>query len=339
MEPEWDKPIFIVGAPRSGTTLLRNLLNRHPAIAICRETHFSNFIYRRRRSFGNLAEARNRKRLAKEYLSIQRLQRMNMDLEALQSTLILEGVSYPAFFASLLRFYARSQGKRRCGEKTPQHALFVPTLLQWYPGACILHLVRDPRDVVASLLHMPWAPKSVIGNARLWSHFNRSVLRSQAYPRYRMIRYEQLAANPEQELSQICEFLGEEYSPAMLTPDRSLSPERPWFRRAEGPVTPQRIEKWREELTNEDVALVEWLVGSQMQELGYELAAGAPTLLARVRGLASAVFDAVRRRLGEFPGGWYYITRSTQLAKEEAAKQRYYDRRRARAAATGIPKD
>jgi hypothetical protein len=70
-EPGLDAPIFIVGAPRNGTTLLRNMLNRHPAITICRETVFFDYFYPRRRTFGSLSELRNRQSLIREYLSTQ----------------------------------------------------------------------------------------------------------------------------------------------------------------------------------------------------------------------------------------------------------------------------
>src|SRR6267378_254336 len=85
MIERWNEPIFIVGAPRSGTTLLRNMLNRHPAIAICRETVFFQYVYQRRRTFGSLGELRNRRRLITEYLSTQRIRLMQMDSQALEA--------------------------------------------------------------------------------------------------------------------------------------------------------------------------------------------------------------------------------------------------------------
>jgi len=115
-------PIFIVGSPRSGSTLLRNMLNRHPAIAICLETQFRRLIYARRRAFGDLSDLGNRSRLAKEYLSTERVQRMQIDLPALKEMLLREAATYEAFFTSFLRFYAEANGKRRCGEKSPGHA-------------------------------------------------------------------------------------------------------------------------------------------------------------------------------------------------------------------------
>ena len=185
-----DRPIFIVGAPRSGTTLLRNMLNRHPAMAICRETNFHHLIYQRRRAFGNLGDLRNRQRLVKEYLATQRVQSMQVDLQALEETLLREGTSYEALFLSFLRFYAQAHGKSRYGEKTPQHALFTETLCQWYPGASVIHLLRDPRDVVASLMRMPWAPKSVLANARWWRDCNLGAWRCRYLPQYLLVRYE-----------------------------------------------------------------------------------------------------------------------------------------------------
>lgn len=325
-----EDPIFVVGAPRSGTTMFRNLLNRHPSIAICGETHFAGFIYRRRGSFGDLRQLSNRQRLVQEYLALQRFKRMDMDLKALGKTLIEEGVSYPDLFASLLRFYARSHGKRRCGEKTPRHALFTKTLIEWYPRATILHLIRDPRDVVASLMRMPWAPSSVVANARIWSRFNAAALRSQNHPGYLQVRYERLVTDPEGELKRICTFLNEEYSPAMLVPEQNAGPDKAWFQRAKTRVTTQRLEKWREDLTPGDAALVEWFAGPSLEMFGYACALPPPSGVARMQGLGIGLFDAIRRRIGEFPGGWSYWRKSIHLAREEAAKQGYYEKRRRR---------
>jgi hypothetical protein len=329
-----NEPIFIVGAPRSGTTLLRNMLNRHPAIAICRETDFDHYVYRRRRSFGNLGDLRNRQRLVKEYLSTRGVRRMQMELQALEAMLLKEGTSYEAFFLSLLRCYAQAQGKRRCGEKTPRHALITEQLCEWYPGATIIHLVRDPRDVVASLLRMPWADHNALGNARLWLRFNLAARRSQHRPKYLLVHYEQLVTQPEQELRRICSFIGEDYSAIMLVPSHDPTADRPWLQRAEEPVNTGRLGKWREQLTADQVALIEWLVRPNMETFGYEPTGYSPSTLAIARGLVAAAYDAVRRRTGEFPGVWYSLTGSTHLAKEENAKERFRGRQLAAAVIT-----
>ena len=320
LQPE--RPIFIVGSPRSGTTLLRNMLNRHPAIAICGETFFQHAVYKRRRRFGDLSDLQNRERLVSQYISTRALRNMGIDLRTLRETLLQDGTSYPALFLSLLRFYARARNKVRYGEKTPQHAEFTETLCQWYPSAYVIHLVRDPRDTVASLLRMPWAPGSVIANARWWLRCNLSAWRSRHRPQYWQVRYEELVTCPVRELGKICAFIGEDYSPLMLEPNWDPATNRPWFRRAEEPVTTSRIGRWREELTADEAGLVEWVVGRHMQTFGCEALTRAPRVMAIAGGLAFAVVDAVRRRMAEFPAALYYLVRSPNLLREEAARQR-----------------
>jgi hypothetical protein len=324
-EPQWN-PIFIVGAPRSGTTLLRNMLNRHPAIAICRETDFHRLVYERRRSFGSLGDLRNRQRLVKEYLATPRIQRLRLNLPALEQTLLREGTGCEALFASLLRFYAQVHGKRRCGEKTPRHALFTETLCEWYPGARILHILRDPRDVVASLRRMPWADRNVLGNARLWLSSNLAAWRSRLRPQYLMVRYEELVASPEQELGRVCAFVGEEYFPSMLVPNQDPNTQQPWYRRAEERLTTERIGKWREQLPLEEAALVDWFVGRHLHTFGYGAVTHPPARLAIARDVASTFFQVARRQAGEFPAAWYRFVRSSHLAKEETAKERFRSR-------------
>src|SRR6185436_14178577 len=93
----------------------------------------------------------------------------------LEERLLRDATSYQALLRCILEQYAESQGKVRYGEKTPHHAFIAKTLGEWFPGAAIIHLVRDPRDVVASLQRMPWAPNSIVDNAWMWRLFNRAA--------------------------------------------------------------------------------------------------------------------------------------------------------------------
>ena len=68
-------------------------------------------------------------------------------------------------FATILNYHADLKGKRRVGEKSPQHALHLETLREWFPDSLIIHMMRDPRASVASMLHMPWSRGSVVANA------------------------------------------------------------------------------------------------------------------------------------------------------------------------------
>ena len=310
-------PVFIVGSPRSGTSLLRNMLNRHPSLAICGETQFNHYVYKRRRAFGDLGNLRNRQRLIDEYLSIRRIQRLGIDIPRLKEKLVSEATSYPAAFACLVRSYAESTGKERWGEKTPQHALISELLCEWFPGAAILHILRDPRDTVASLQHMPWASNSVITNARTWLACNLAARNSSHRPEYLLVRYETLVAQPEMELARICAHLGEAYAPAMLAADQAEVAASPWARLSREPVTVKRVGAWQEELTARDAALIDWIVGPHLRSFGYLRVANAPSITSMARGLAFLGFESISRRLPQIPGVWYHLMQPTKLAKEE----------------------
>jgi hypothetical protein len=316
-----ERPIFIVGAPRSGTTLLRNILNRHPCLAICGETQFYHWIYARRHAFGDLSQLVHRRRVVDAYLSTVCAQRLGADLSILNDKLLRQAVSYPAFFAAILEWYAESQRKKRCGEKTPQHARLTETLCEWFPGARILHLVRDPRDVVASLQRKPWASHSAVRNAQVWLGLNQAALRSNHRPDYLQIKYEQLVTQPERDLQRICGFLGEDYSPAMLEADQTTK-QNHTLRMHQQRVSQERVDKWREQLTADQVAQVEWVTEPLLETFGYRRTVAAVSTRIIFQGLSVAVLDTVRKQIVDFPSIWYYLAQPTQIAKEEYCRSR-----------------
>lgn len=296
-------PIFIVGAPRSGTSLLRQMLNRHPAIAICDETHFFRLIYQKRgrKAFGDLNDPANRRRLALDYLSLPPTRKLGLDQAKLAERLTAEAVSYPAMFASILSFYAESEGKQRVGEKTPNHALAAETLCEWFPGAVVLHLVRDPRDVAASLMRMRFGSSSAVLNARTWVRLNLAARRSSHRREYLEVRYENLVKQPELELTRICQFAGEDYSPRMLQAEQSSTQLPNEKDRHLTPLTEARQGRWRQELSPRQVAQIEWAVGPQLERFGYERETGKAALTVVLPGLGNAAMASVGRKISQLP--------------------------------------
>lgn len=311
------QPIFVVGAPRSGTTLLRLILNRHTEIGLCDETFFFYYAVRRRRAFGDLSRSRNRRRLIDAYLSTRRLKEMGLDLRALGHRLACEGTSYAAFFSTLLEFYADAHEKIRWGEKTPLHAAELPTLAEWYPDCRVVHIVRDPRDVVSSLQRMPWGARSVLRNARVWKRLSAPPNADRARIKRRIIRYEDLVTDPPGTVRSVCDYLGISYEPQMLVPEPRPPAKRPWLQRAQGAITTKSVGAWRLELSHEQVRLIEWLCAPEMRFYGYPTMQPPASRWLKLRGTWDAIQDAIGERVRRAPRMWYYWARPRALAAEE----------------------
>lgn len=310
-------PIFIVGAPRSGTTLLRAMLNRHPRIGLSDETYFFYYAYLRRRAFGDLADLGHRKRLIASYGATQRMERLKLDQARLNERLLAEGSSYPGFFATILRFYAESQGKARYGEKTPHHAWYVKTLLDWYPDGRVIHLVRDPRDVCASLFNVPWGRKTATANAELWVSLTRAAEEGQGNPGFRRVRYEDVVADPERAMRELCDFLGEDYDPAMLSTAKVSTADKPWFMRSHEALSQDRKGSWRGQLSAPDVQLIESVAGPLMEAMGYERSQPAASAALRFRGRVASRLEDLKERVLRAPRLWYFWLHPRNLAGEE----------------------
>jgi hypothetical protein len=294
------RPIFVLGCPRSGTTLLQLMLHAHPKIAIPPETRFVLTTYSARNQFGDLRDKACMRALATSITD--RRQTLFYDLGLDAGQVVEEIVGGPPTLGSALgtiyRAYARRFGKPRWGDKRPGYYQYIPQLLRMFPDAQFIHLIRDGRDCVASLKSMPWFTQDVYGAVCTWIEaidYARRAGRRLPGDAYFELRYERLIADPEQQLGALCAFLGEPYVPAMAEPHKVAQiavPERKtWHADTHGQLTASPSGSWQERLEPFEVALCEAAMGRRLRALGYAVSgtgrcpAGQLTHLARVAAL------------------------------------------------------
>jgi hypothetical protein len=270
---------IIVGVPRSGTTLLRLMLDTHPDLAIPPETGFVLDAHELRGKDGDL-----RKQLFATLTSFHTWRRMGVSDTALGDRLaniepfdVAEGVR--AFY----RLYAERFRKNRWGDKTPVYRLHLRELEELLPEARFIHLIRDGRDVALSVRGLWFAPGDDIETlARDWSA-GISATRAQGSrcTGYIEVRFEDLVLDPEPPLRRICELSRLAFEPSMLryfetARERleeigySPEPENPVPRLAAEPPEPSRVHRWRRDMGRRERRRFERVAGDTLRELGYE---------------------------------------------------------------------
>ena len=156
-----DRPLFIGACPRSGTTLLRIMLDNHPDIAVPQETNFVRPLWWQRSRFGDLRDPANRRRVA-EWIFLEKGQGgRRLRARQINRRKAVERVaSAPPTVGSIVQacfaLHAEVHGKARWGDKRPAYSGFIGMLLAMFPDAQYVNLVRDPRGAVASQLGMGW---------------------------------------------------------------------------------------------------------------------------------------------------------------------------------------
>ena len=281
------KPIFIAGSERSGTTLLRLMLHSHPRIAIPPQTKYMKKIYKRRLMFGNLENEKNRKKLAlwfnNNFNASTKIDDLNIELnEVIQE--ILSSKSLGAALAVPWNSYAKKHSKERWGDKRPYYIHHMDKLRELYPDAQIIHMIRDCRDVIASLNDMPWWHKTFEYSILNWKSailHGLTARQNTKIDEYIELRYEDLITNPEYELSRLCQFLGEEYNPAMLDFQKTSEFSVPnykmaWHGATRGPLNSRSVGRWKRDLTAYQISLIQWAVGDELFRLGYDLSKTEP---------------------------------------------------------------
>jgi hypothetical protein len=303
-----ERPIFVVGPGRSGTTLLRSLLSAHSRISIAPETHFM----KRAENEGGLERGTppDFEAFWDRYTSWVRFKDLDVDADRCRELMEMQGDhTFRTIFRAVLTAFRERVGKERVGEKTPSHIFFLSHLLRWFPKARVLILQRDPRAVIASQLKSPWVadrltPRSLQDGVFLGKRHNHLLFYADKWvriyneivpawaddPRVLVVRYEALVQDPESEMRRVCDFLGEVYEPRMLTSRSSATVPLPsgtakprleqWRREHQAqslqPVSAGSLEKWKQGLSRSEIAMIEARCSRGMPEVGYTFELPAP---------------------------------------------------------------
>ncbi|WP_084961688.1 sulfotransferase family protein [Thermoactinospora rubra] len=279
-----DRPIFVVGCPRSGTTMLQLMLHSHPRVAVAPETRFVLPAYQKRRAFGDMRRPERRRALA-EWIATDRSAKFK-ELGIGKDSFIRQAEAAPGSLGSVLgtafEMYAERFGKARWGDKRPSYVKHVDTLRRLFPDAQFVHLIRDGRDCVASLKEMPWFTHSSYHAISTWAEaidYGRRLRRTLPADTYYELRYEDLTADPAGEMRKLCAFLGEEFDPSVVSPkeaaDEVVPLHKVWHGNTHSEVTRARVGSWATRLEDWEIALCEEELGERLQANGYELS-GAP---------------------------------------------------------------
>ena len=303
--------MIVLGVSRSGTTLLKEMLDAHSELAIPTESYFIPQLWDRHGARPDVES------LLADLGRIARVREWGVTATDVRRRLGAEP-SFSDVIRAVYESYAEARGKGRFGDKTPAYMQHLELLERVFPDARYVHVIRDGRDAALSFAAMRrrprfnWSrPRRIADFACAWRYEvgrARRFGRTAAAGRYFELRYEDLVAAPEERLREISSFLDLEFEPAMLeyhrSVDRSALGDHP--RLAQPPA--RDVRRWREEMEPRESELFEAIAGELLAELGYARAFPAPSSRARAR--AAAERAAFRARLSSWRGAVALARRS-----------------------------
>lgn len=265
-------PIIVTGPDRSGTSLLYSLLGTHPGISMIRRSNMFRWFHNR---FGDLGEPENLDRCLQTMLHYQRLAPLEPDEERIRREFDEGDPTYGRLFDLFHRHRAERLGRPRWGDKSLHTEHYAESVFAEFPNARMLHVMRDPRDRYASVVHRyPDVRRHVGPVTGRWLASSAALSRNLSrYPdRYRLVRYEDLARDPEAVLHEVCDFIGEPYTSEMLSmrgvPEHNQGNSS--FETFEpGTISTKAIGRFTAVLDRRDIAFIETVARRPMRRLGY----------------------------------------------------------------------
>lgn len=297
MPPDPRRLIFITGASRSGTTLLSFMLRRHPEVFGLKELQFFGKAWDPREPDHRFSRAEAVEAVA-AMLAFQELGVLIHEVPgrywrkagALVDSLADRGADPAQLFATVAHDMTRAAGKRIPCEQTPRYIFYARALLDRYPDARIVHLIRDPRAVMASQ-KMRWRRRLLSPEharvplydslrvwvnyhpytvARLWSRATAAAAMLSEHPRVTLVHFEDLLHEPAASLRLICSRLEIEYHARMLEVGQVNSSHQSTAGGARKGLHVETIDTWRDVLTRTEILIMERSCAPLMEQFGYE---------------------------------------------------------------------
>lgn len=296
-------PLFIVGAPRSGTTLARNILRGLKGVYLPPDEF--QFLPAFVRHAENGASPEDLARMVNETVFAKHMRRRGIWPDATRLVLALEGKSPADAFRAVILLLAEEEGVDPVlwwGDKTPKNVFQLDTISRLWPDAHVLNVVRDPRSTVFSM-HRSWG-RSFVRGAVVWRDAIRAAERfggRAKSARMQTLSYEKLTEDPEDALESVADWLGVPFSSDAFT---AVSSEERWGRSAGVKGVQKRQSDWKTFLAEDEARLIEEICYDEMVRAGFEpefaQAARRPGKLtlgvARVRDAARGVQFYARER-------------------------------------------
>ena len=278
-----ERPIIMIGAERSGTTLVMAMLGCHPRIAVPEVvwyyTRFRPYLY----TYGDLRKDENFRTLAEEMVFGLKTPFWGMKVNP--RTIVDEIVSdckersFAGIYCAMHERYAKTDGnKPRWGEKTPHNLFFVKEILEDFPNAQFIFITRDGRDASADYLESAFGPTNIFCAAESWAlcqNAVRSWRKKLDASQWMDLKYEDLVRDPGKLLKRTCEFLGEKYSPAMheffkgdIAKARGTTKDHKPLGHA---TSDKYIGIYKNLLSLRDQRIFATVAGKELKQAGYEL--------------------------------------------------------------------
>jgi hypothetical protein len=285
-------PVFVLGCPRSGTTVLYHMLLSAGGFAVYRsESNVFNLLAPR---FGEMRSASDRRALMDTWVNSMLFSVSGLDAARITARVVNECRNPGDFLRIVMGEVAQNQGVERWADCTPEHLLSMMEIKRQIPDALFIHIIRDGRDVALSYLKqgwsypLPWDRNESLGVAGLYWRWIVGQGRESGKrlgADYREVRFEELVTHPQETLGQLGEFIDHDlnYENIQRAAIGSVSEPNSSFGAEAGKFDP--VGRWRTKMTPAELADFEALVGDRLQELGYPLASAGRTSSLRSRRL------------------------------------------------------
>jgi hypothetical protein len=300
-------PVFVLGCPRSGTTVLYHMLLSAGGFAVYRaESNVFNILAPR---FRGMRSAEDRNELLELWLRSKLFRVSGLDAGEISAKIMAECRGGGDFLRIVMQEIARKQGVGRWADCTPEHLLYMEEIKRQIPDALFIHIIRDGRDVALSYVKqgwsypLPWDRQEALGVAGLyWEWIVRKGRErgKRLGASYHEVRFEELIANPQETLSRIGVFIDHDldYDRIQHNGIGSVSdPNSSFAGESEGTFNP--IARWKKKMSPQQIATFEGLVGGFLGELGYspfsEAKPRTSLRAARLRATYLPMFEAKHR--------------------------------------------